>query len=181
MKCCTAAAVLFLLSAFASLALADEGMWLFNFPPTAQVRANYGFQLTPQWLDHVRLSSVRFNNGGSGSFVSPDGLTMTNHHVGATCIHQLSTRGQDYMQTGFYARTRADEAQCPDLELNVLQEIQDVTAQINAAVKPGMSVANQGQAQRAAMSAVEDACAQASGLRCDVMTLYSGAMYNLYK
>jgi hypothetical protein len=175
------AAVLVLLSAFASLAVADEGMWLFNFPPTAQVRAKYGFELTPPWLDHVRLSSVRFNNGGSGSFVSPDGLTMTNHHVGATCIHQLSTGGKDYMQTGFYARTRADEAKCPDLELNVLQDIQDVTAQINAAAKPGTSVADQGQAQRAAMSAVEDACAKDSGLRCDVMTLYSGAMYNLYK
>jgi hypothetical protein len=170
-----------LLSAFASLARADEGMWLFNFPPTAQVRAKYGFELTPPWLDHVRLSSVRFNNGGSGSFVSADGLTMTNHHVGATCIHQLSTSGKDYMMTGFYARTRAEEAKCPDLELNVLQEIQDVTAQINAAAKPGTSVADQGQAQRAAMSAVEDACAKASGLRCDVMTLYSGAMYNLYK
>ena len=98
------AASVLLLSGLAGVALADEGMWLFNLPPTQQVRAKYGFQLTPQWLDHVRLSSVRFNNGGSGSFVSADGLTMTNHHVGATCIHELSTGGKDYMQTGFYAR-----------------------------------------------------------------------------
>jgi hypothetical protein len=175
------ASFLLLLSGLASIALADEGMWLFNLPPKEQIRAKYGFELTPQWLDHVRLSSVRFNNGGSGSFVSADGLTMTNHHVGATCIHQLSTSGKDYMKTGFYARTQAEEAKCLDLELNVLQEIQDVTAQVNAGVKPGMSVADQGQAQRAAMSAAEEACAKASGLRCDVVTLYSGAMYNLYK
>ena len=161
--------------------MADEGMWLFNLPPTEQVKAKYGFTLTKQWLDHVRLSSVRFNNGGSGSFVSPDGLTMTNHHVGATCIHQLSTEGKDYMKTGFYARTQAEEAKCPDLELNVLQEIEDVTAKVNADVKPGMSVADQGQAQRAAMSAVEQGCATGANTRCDVVTLYSGAMYHLYK
>jgi hypothetical protein len=169
------------LTGMVGVAMADEGMWLFNLPPTAQVKAKYGFQLTPQWLDHVQLSSVRFNNGGSGSFVSPDGLTMTNHHVGATCIHQLSTGGKNYMETGFYARTRAEEAKCPDLELDVVEGIEDVTAKVNASVKPGMSVADQAQAQRAAMSAIEKACATAANRRCDVVTLYSGAMYDLYK
>src|SRR5690242_9179527 len=82
---------------------ADEGMWLFNAPPAARIKAKYGFQLTPAWLEHTRLSSVRFNNGGSGSFVSADGLAFTNHHVGATCIHGLSTGGKDYIKTGFYA------------------------------------------------------------------------------
>jgi hypothetical protein len=164
-----------------TIGVADEGMWLFNLPPTERIRAKYGFRLTPEWLEHVRLSSVRFNNGGSGSFVSPDGLTFTNHHVGSTCIHQLSTEGKDYMKTGFYAPTPAEEAKCPDLELNVLREIEDVTAKVNAAVKPEMSVADQGQAQRAAMSAAEQECATATGLRCDVVTLYSGAMYHLYK
>jgi hypothetical protein len=163
------------------VALADEGMWLFNVPPTEHIRTKYGFQLTKEWLDRVRLSSVRFNNGGSGSFVSPDGLTFTNHHVGSTCIHQLSTGGKDYMKTGFYAKTQAEEAKCPDLELNVLREIEDVTAKVNAAVKPEMSVADQGQAQRTAMSAAEQECATATGLRCDAVTLYSGAMYHLYK
>jgi hypothetical protein len=175
------AIALLCVAGLASMALADEGMWLFNLPPTEQVKAKYGFTLTQPWLDHVRLSSVRFNNGGSGSFVSPNGLTMTNHHVGATCIHQLSTEGKDYMKIGFYARTQAEEAKCPDLELNVLQGIEDVTAQVNAAVKPGMSVADQGQAQRAAMSAIEQACATGATTRCDVVTLYSGAMYHLYK
>jgi hypothetical protein len=167
--------------ALAGVAVADEGMWLFNVPPTGQIKTKYGFTLTKQWLDHVRLSSVRFNNGGSGSFVSPDGLTMTNHHVGATCIHQLSTGGKDYMKTGFYAKTRAEEAKCPDLELNVLLEIEDVTAKVNAGVKPGMSLADQAQAQRTAMSAAEQACATAPNTRCDVVTFYSGAMYHLYK
>ncbi len=160
---------------------ADEGMWLFNVPPAAQVRAKYGFQLTQSWLDHVRLSSVRFNNGGSGSFVSPDGLVFTNHHVGATCIHQLSSSGQDYMKTGFYARTLAEEARCPDLELNVLLEIEDVTAKVNAGLRPGLSAAEQGQAQRAAMAAIEAGCATAPAIRCDVVTLYSGGLYHLYK
>src|SRR5438477_5532392 len=129
-----------LLSAFvlSQLCQADEGMWLYNAFPKDKVKAKYGFEPTQQWLDHVRLSSVRFNNGGSGSFVSPDGLAFTNHHVGATCIQQLSTNGKDYMKTGFYAKTRAEEAKCPDLELNAVVGIDDVSAKVNAAVKPGM-------------------------------------------
>jgi very-short-patch-repair endonuclease len=165
----------------AGFAVADEGMWLFNIPPTAQLKAKYGFDLTNSWLRRTQLSSVRFNNGGSGSFVSPDGLTFTNHHVGSECIQQLSTGGKDYLKTGFYARTQSEEAKCPDLELDLLENIEDVTAKVNANVKPGMSVADQGQAQRAAMSAIEQQCATETKLRCDVITLYSGAMYNLYQ
>lgn len=164
-----------------SLATADEGMWLYNAPPKDAINAKYGFELTQQWLDHVRLSSVRFNNGGSGSFVSPDGLTFTNHHVGAACVQQLSTQGHDYMKTGFSAKTRAEEAKCPNLELNQLVGIEDVTNKINAGVKPGMSTADIGQAQRAAMSQVEKECTTSTGLRCDVVIFYSGRVYNLYK
>ena len=173
--------VFFALLCVAGIAAADEGMWLFNLPPTQQLKSRYGFDLTKAWLQHTQLSSVRFNNGGSGSFVSPDGLTFTNHHVGSECIQQLSTGGKDYLKTGFYAKSQADEAKCPDLELNVLEEIEDVTARVNAAAKPGMSVADQGQAQRAEMSAIEQQCATETKLRCDVVTLYSGAMYHLYK
>lgn len=162
-------------------ARADEGMWLYNAFPKDKVKAKYGFEPTQQWLDHVRLSSVRFNNGGSGSFVSADGLTFTNHHVGATCIQQLSTGGKDYMKTGFYAKTRAEEAKCPDLELNVLVGIEDVSSKVKAAVKPGMSAADSAQAQRAEMSSIEKECAASTGLRCDVVTFYSGEVYNLYK
>jgi Peptidase S46 len=168
-----------LLSSF--YAFGDEGMWLYNAFPKDKVKAKYGFEPSQQWLDHVRLSSVRFNNGGSGSFVSPDGLTFTNHHVGATCVQQLSTGGKDYMKTGFYAKTRAEEAKCPDLELNVLVGIEDVSAKVKESMKPGMSAADAGQAQRAAMSTIEQDCAKSTGLRCDVVTFYSGEVYNLYK
>ncbi len=168
----------FLCSAFA---FGDEGMWLYNAPPKDKIKAKYGFELTQQWLDHVRLSSVRFNNGGSGSFVSPDGLTFTNHHVGAACVQQLSTQGHDYIKMGFYAKTQAEEAKCPNLELNQLVGIEDVTDKINAGVKPGMSTAEIGAAQRSAMSQVEKDCSTGSGLRCDVVVFYSGQVYNLYK
>ncbi len=162
------------------MALADEGMWLFNKFPSAKVKAKYGWAPDQAWLDHVRLSSIRFNNG-SGSFVSPDGLAFTNHHIAAGCIHDLSTAEHDYMKTGFYAKTRAEEPKCPGLELNVLTDIQDVTPQVNAAVKPGMNDAAAGQAQRAEMAKLEKDCATSTGLRCDVVTLYAGGMYHLYK
>jgi hypothetical protein len=171
-------ALSFLLSTVAS---ADEGMWLYNETPKDKIKAKYGFELTQQWLDHVRLSSVRFNNGGSGSFVSADGLTFTNHHVGAGCVQQLSTEGHDYIKAGFYAKTQAEEGKCPNLELNVLVGIEDVTAKVNAGVKPEMSAADAGQAQRAAMSQIEKDCSTSTGLRCDVVTFYSGQVYNLYK
>jgi hypothetical protein len=162
-------------------AFADEGMWLYNAFPKDKVEKAYGFHITQEWLDHLRLSSVRFNNGGSGSFVSADGLAFTNHHVGANCIQKLSTSGADYMKTGFYAKTRAEEVKCPDLELNVLVAIEDVTARVENAASPSMSAADAAQAQRAAMSTIEKDCASATGLRCDVITLYSGEVYNLYK
>jgi formate dehydrogenase maturation protein FdhE len=164
-----------------TIASADEGMWLYNEAPKDKIRAKYAFDVTQQWLDHVRLSSVRFNNGGSGSFVSPDGLTFTNHHVGAGCVQQLSTEGHDYIKTGFYAKTQAEEAKCPNLELNQLVGIEDVTEKINAGMKPEMSTAEIGAAQRAAMSQVEKDCSTSTGLRCDVVTFYSGQVYNLYK
>ena len=166
---------------FSTLAAADEGMWLYNEPPKDKIKAKYGFELTQEWLNHVRLSSVRFNNGGSGSFVSADGLTFTNHHVGAACVQQLSTEGRDYIKTGFYAKTQAEEAKCPNLELNQLVGIEDVTDKVNAGVKPEMSAADAGAAQRAAMSQVEKDCSTSTGLRCDVVIFYSGQVYNLYK
>ncbi len=170
-----------LVALLASAAFADEGMWLFNAFPAAKVKAKYGFEPTQAWLDHVRLASVRFNNGGSGSFVSPDGLTFTNHLVGADCLSQLGTAKRDYMKTGFYAKTRSEEVRCPDLELNVLQDIQDVTKEVQSAGSPGMNVAEKGQAERAKMSELEATCHKSTALRCDVVTLYSGGMYHLYK
>jgi Peptidase S46 len=162
-----------------SLAFADEGMWLFNAFPGDKVKAKYGFEPSQEWLDHVRLSSARAPNGSS-SFVSPDGLIFTNHHIAQGCIHNLSTGGKDYMTNGFYAPTRAEEPKCPGVEFVVLQGIEDVTAKVNAAAKPGMSAADTGKAQLEVMSSLEKDCS-VNGLRCDVVTLYSGALYHLYK
>ena len=176
-----AVSVAFSLVGLSSSARADEGMWLYNTFPAEKVQKQYGFLPTQEWLDHLRSSSVRFNNGGSGSFVSADGLAFTNHHVGADCIEKLATSGADYMKAGFYAKSQAEEAKCPDLELNVLVGIEDVTAKVKAGAKKSMSTADVGQAQRSAMSALELDCASSTGLRCDVVTLYSGEVYNLYK
>ncbi len=170
---------LLLTLALANSAFADEGMWLFNAFPKDKVKAKYGFEVSQEWLDHVRLSSARAPNGSS-SFVSPDGLIFTNHHIAQGCIHDLSTGGKDYMKDGFYAPTRAEEPKCPGVEFVVLQGIEDVTAKVNAASKPGMSSADAGKAEREVMSNLESECS-VNGLRCDVVTLYSGALYHLYK
>jgi hypothetical protein len=174
-------AIVALLCGLAAFSTADEGMWLFNKAPKDQIKKQYNFAVTDPWLEHLRLGSVRFNNGGSGSFVSEDGLAFTNHHVGRVCLQQLSTEKKDYIKDGFYAKTQAEEGKCPDLELNVLVDISDVTADVQQAAKPGMSDAEGAQAQRQKMSAIEKECSEKSGLRCDVVTLYAGGMYNLYK
>lgn len=116
---------------------ADEGMWLFTSPPAKLLKEKYSFEPSADWLRHVRQSSVRFNSGGSGSFVSSDGLVMTNHHVGADCLQKLSTPDKDLIKIGFHAKTRADEVKCVDLELNVLVDIEDVTERVKSAVKEG--------------------------------------------
>src|SRR5437868_2063150 len=117
-------------------------MWLHNDPPRQLLKKKYDFDLTPRWLEHAQKASVRFNNGGSGSFVAPNGLLVTNHHIGAEFLQKLSPKGKDYLRDGYYARTPAKELKCPDLELNVLQEIVDVTDKVNAVVKPGLSPAD---------------------------------------
>src|SRR3954468_7885589 len=113
---------------------ADEGMWLYNQFPKQMLKSKYGFEPTDEWLKHVRLSSVRFNSGGSGSFVSSNGLVMTNHHVGADALAKLSSEKKDYVADGFYAKSQAEEIKCVDLELNVLINIEDVTKRVNEAV-----------------------------------------------
>jgi hypothetical protein len=168
-------------------ARADEGMWLLNEAPRDLLKKKYGFDATAAWLEHVQKASVRFNNGGSGGFVSADGLVLTNHHIGADCLQKLSPRDKDYYRNGFYAQTRADELKCPDLELNVLQEIIDVTEHVRAAVKPEMNPADAAAARRAVMAGIEK-----EGLaklkdpdgkenRCDIVTLYHGGRYHLYR
>jgi len=162
-------------------AAADEGMWLFNDPPRELLKERYGFDPTDQWLEHLQKSAVRFNSGGSGSFVSKDGLVMTNHHVAADALHKLSTADRDLLEEGFHAKTREEELKCVDLELNVLMSIEDVTDRVNAAVKPGMSAAEAQQARRAVTNTIEKESMEKTGLRSDVVTLYQGGRYNLYR
>src|SRR5436190_20772671 len=118
---------------------ADEGMWLFNNPPLKQLKEKYQFEPTPQWLEHLQKSSVRFNSGGSGSFVSSTGLAITNHHVGLDTLQKISSEKNNYVRDGFYAKTQKDEVKATDLELNVLMSIEDVTDRVKASVQPGMS------------------------------------------
>jgi len=139
----------------AATAAADEGMWLFNRPPRTLLQQTYGFNPTQQWLDHLQKASVRFNSGGSGSFVSPDGLTLTNHHVGLDCLAKISTPEHDYVATGFHAKTQADEVKCLDLELNVRMSIEDGTQRVNAAVPAGLTPAQAQTAHRAIMNPIE--------------------------
>lgn len=162
-------------------ASADEGMWLFNNPPRKLLREKYNFEPDAGWYEHLQKASVRFNSGGSGSFVSPNGLVMTNHHVGADALAKLSSAEHDYLAEGFHARSHDEEIQCHDLELNVLMSIEDVTARVNAAVNPGLNPADAQQARRAVMSEIEKESLDKTGLRSDVVTLYQGGLYHLYR
>ena len=139
----------------AMTATSDEGMWLLNAPPREQLQKKYQFQLTDAWVNHATLASVRLNSGGSGGFVSKDGLLVTNHHVAADAVQKLSKPGTDMLADGFNAPTRDKELKCPDLEINVLQEIVDITKEVNAAVKPAMVPAAAFAARRAVMSDIE--------------------------
>src|SRR6267143_3028510 len=170
-----------MLAATASTARADEGMWLFNNPPFKQLKEKYQFEATPQWLEHLQKASVRFNSGGSGSFVSATGLCITNHHVGADALQKASSEQHNYLKDGFYAKSNAEEIKCADLELNVLMSIEDVTAQVNAAVKTGISPDAAGKARDNAIAQIEKESKDKTGLRSDVVTLYQGGVYHLYR
>ncbi len=160
---------------------ADEGMWLLNDPPRQHLKTKYDFDLSDAWLEHAQKASVRFNNGGSGGFVSADGLVATNHHIGADSIEKVSPKDRDYLRDGFHARTRSEELKCPDLELNVLMSVEDVTERVNKAVKPGLKPAEAFAARRAVLAAVEKESLDKTGLRSDVVTLYQGGLYHLYR
>lgn len=162
-------------------ARADEGMWLFNALPKKQLSTKYDFEPTQQWVDHVMLSSVRFNSGGSASFVSSNGLVLTNHHVAADTLFKLSTAEHNYNEDGFLAKTFEEEIPATDLELNQLISIEDVTAKVNEAVKSDMAPADAFKARQAAMAQIEKESLDKTGLRSDVVTLYGGGRYHLYR
>ncbi len=160
---------------------ADEGMWLFNQPPRQILKERHQFDATDPWLDHLQKSSVRFNSGGSGSFVSEDGLLISNHHVGADALQKLSSEKKNYLHDGFYAPTPAEEVKCLDLELNVLQSIEDVTARVNAAIPAGADAAKSFLARRKVIAEIEKESQDKTGLRSDVVTLWQGGAYHLYR
>src|SRR5262249_34070164 len=154
---------------------------LFNAPPLKILKDRYNFEPDQAWLDHVRQSSVRFNSGGSGSFVSPDGLVMTNHHVGADDLQKLSNDKVNYLRDGFHAKTQGEEIQCKAVELNVLQSIKDGTADVLAAVTSDMKPEDAFKARQAKIGEIEKANFDAAkGIRADVVTLFAGGAYHLY-
>ncbi len=156
-------------------------MWLFNDLPKSYLQEKHGFEPDDEWAQHVMLSSVRFNSGGSASFVSSSGLVLTNHHVGADTLHKISTPENNYYENGFLAASHEDEIKAPDLELNQLVSIVDVTERVDASAQPDMSPADAFAARRAAMSEIEKESLDETGLRSDVVTLYGGARYHLYR
>ena len=156
-------------------------MWPFNHLPLEQIEKVHGVQIDSEFIERLRQASVRFNNGGSASFVSANGLVMTNHHVASDCIKKLSSKEKDYIQDGFYAEKASAEMKCPDLEVNVLMSIETVTDRINAKVTPDMTEKDRFEAQRAATAEVEKACKDETGLRCDIVKLYAGGIFDLYR
>src|SRR3989440_1210597 len=180
-KILSVASLSILLVALSNHAFGDEGMWLFNNPPLKQFKEKYQFEPTPQWLDHLQKSSVRFNSGGSGSFVLPDGFCITNHHVRLDTLQKISSEKNNYVRDGFYAKSQKDEVKATDLELNVLMSIEDVTDRVKSAVQPNMSAEDANKARASVMAQIEKESREKTGLRSDVVTLYQGGQFHLYR
>jgi len=172
-------AIFLLTCCFLGSTRADEGMWTFNNFPSQKVQAKYGFAPSQSWLDHVRDSSLRIAEGCSASFISPNGLVMTNHHCVVECEQQLSTAQENLVQTGFSAENADEERKCPAFELDQLTQIGDVTTEVQAALagKTGDAAV---KALRAEQARLEQTCGTDPSVRCDLVSLYHGGIYNLY-
>ena len=180
MRASLVSALLVACLAFAPLAQADEGMWTFDNFPSKTVGTKYGFTPSQAWLDHIRLSSVRIAGGCSASFISSQGLVMTNHHCVVDCVGNLSTPQQDFVQAGFSAKALAEEKKCPDFELDQLVEIRDVTVEVQAATA-GKTGDDANKALNAKRAALQKSCGSDAGVRCDLVSLYHGGVYDLYR
>ncbi len=169
-----------LLVAGALTSRGDEGMWLFNQPPRELLKQKHGFDLDDAWLERAMKASVRFPSG-SGGFVSPKGLVVTNHHIGGDHLQKLSKPGKDLYKDGFHARAQHEELKCPDLELVALQAIEDVTAQVQESAKGAKTPADAAAARRAAIARIEKESQAKTGMQSQVVTLYHGGLYHLYR
>ncbi len=157
-------------------------MWTFENPPIDYWQKKYGFNATEQWLRHVRLASVRYANYCSASFVSPNGLVMTNHHCARECVEASSTSDHDYVTEGFYAASRGEEKPCPDLYLDQLVEIQDVTDRVQSAAPAGAAARDVAAIQDSVRDAIERECTdEAKDLVCQVVVLFRGGQDQLYR
>ncbi len=156
-------------------------MWTFENPPLDYWEQTYGFRASSEWLEHARLASVRFGSGCSSSFVSPNGLVITNNHCARGCIDAVSTEDNDYLNEGFYGPTREEELVCPNLILDQLLEIEDITDQLRSVAQAGMSDAQINEARDARGDELETACEEATGLNCQIVSLFHGGQYKLYK
>jgi hypothetical protein len=176
-----ASAALLAAALFSPALQADEGMWTFDNPPVKQLQEKYNFTPTPQWLDHLRLSCVRLNDGGSGSFVSPHGLLLTNHHVARGQLQKNSSAEHDYIRDGFFAATPEQEMKSQDLEVNVLASYENVTDRVNTATKGAKTTEEEFAKRKAVIAEIEKGSMEKTGLRSDVVTLYQGGEYWLYR
>ncbi|MBI4913888.1 MAG: S46 family peptidase [Acidobacteria bacterium] len=158
---------------------ADEGMWTFDNLPLKQLKEKYGFVPDQAWLDHVRLSAIHFG-GASGSFVSPDGLVLTNHHVGRGAVQRLSSKEKDYIKNGFLAATREEELKVPNLTLRTLMAMENVTERVRKAVKAGATEKDAAKQRLAELDAAKAEVEKKTGLSCDAVTLYQGGEYWIY-
>lgn len=180
MKKTLIAALLLITILFPLRLFADEGMWTFDNPPRKFWKERYGFDPSAAWLDHVRLASVRVENA-SGSFVSPNGLLLTNQHVASGQLQKLSTGDRNYRRDGFLASNQSEELKCPDLEVSVLASYEDVTQRVQGTVTAGMSDGAAGDARRAQIAAIEKESTEKTGLRSEVVKIYNGGEYWLYR
>jgi hypothetical protein len=180
-KTLVSALALVLITVLSPLSLfADEGMWTFDNPPRKQWKDLYNFEPSAAWLEHIRLASVKIE-GSSGSFVSPNGLVLTNQHVASGQLQKLSTAERNLRRDGFLAQTPAEELKCPDLEVSVLTSYEDVTARVQGAVKAGMSDSDASDARRVQIAAIEKESTDKTGLRSEVVKIYNGGEYWLYR
>lgn len=161
-------------------AFADEGMWLLNKLPVDHLEQTYGFKPDAAWVELVQKACVRASSGGSGSFISPSGLMMTNHHVGSTAIADVSDATHDYIRDGFYAARHTDEIKCPNLKLFQLLSIKDLTAKVNSGVTENMSSADARKAREKAITEIQEKAKTGEHLMPEMVKLYHGARYHLY-